>query len=162
MNIPPTDWVSLFKYQMYSSFIYNFPISCLFPTLAQASTSSLSLLHPPHPVVHISESSTQLVHFPPVVVLKVAPDLRGFTLIIHTHTYIPTHAHVHMRTHACTYQRHQTHTGKSMQINPQAEPCYSINVSAPVISALLWSVSDDLEATSPFNWCHAPLLLDTD
>lgn len=49
-----------------------------------------------------------------------------------------------------------------MQINPQAEPCYSINVSAPVISALVRSVSDDLEMTSPFNWCHAPLLLGND
>lgn len=124
----------------------NCPISCLFPTLAQASTSALPLLHP----VQISESSTQLVHMPPVVVLKVTTERVGFTLITLTHA----------RTH--TYRRHQTHTSKSMQINPQAEPCYSINVSAPVISALVWSVSDGLETTSPFNWCHAPLLLGND
>ena len=62
---------------------------------------------------------------------------RGLALITHAHTY----------THIT--DRHHTHTGKSMQINPQAEPCYSINVSAPVISALVRIVSDDLETTSP-------------
>lgn len=120
-----------------------------------------SLLH--HPKVQISQPSTQPVHFPPVVVLKVMPEQVG-VCINHTHadrqTVPHTHAHTHKRTHIT--ECHHTHTGVAMQINPQAEPCYSINVPAPVISALVRSVSDDLETTSPFNWCHAPLLLGND
>lgn len=104
---------------------------------------------PPLPQVQISQPSTQLVHFPPVVVLKVTLEQGGgFALITHTHTHIT--------------DRHHTYTSESMQINPQAEPCYSINVPAPVISALVRSVSDDSETTSPFNWCHAPLLFGSD
>lgn len=77
---------------------------------------------------------------------------QGFALITHMNTIDSHHTHTH------TY----AHPGESMQINPQAEPCYSINVPAPVISALARSKSDDLETTSPFNWCHAPLLFGND
>lgn len=72
------------------------------------------------------------------------------------------HIHTHTRRRQTSHTRGTQAWGESMQINPRAEPCYSINVPAPVISALARSVNDDSQTTSPFNWCHALLLLFND
>lgn len=115
----------------------------------------------PSPLLQILQSCTHPVHLPPAAVLKVMLEQRlcvgGRFCINHMHTHLQKCVHV---AHIDRLDDTHTHTqsGKSMQINPQAEPCYSINVSAPVISALVRSVRDDSETTSPFNWCHAPLL----
>lgn len=158
-----------FKHHVYSLILSNHTGSHhLFLTLAWTTTSAHCYTKPNPTIMQISQPFTLPVHFPPVEVLKVTTEhAGGFILITHIHTCtdarcVCTHTHARVRAHTHTTDRHHTHTDKSMQINPQAEPCYSINVSAPVISALVRSVSDDLETTSPFNWCHAPLLLGND
>lgn len=141
-------------------------------------TRSLSLLFPPSAPLPTFRSPTNLLGpqppFADIAILYPSGSFAScggaqgharaigwaggcFFCINHMHTHLQKCAHVaHIDRRDDT--RAHARFGKSMQINPQAEPCYSINVSAPVISALVRSVRDDSETTSPFNWCHAPLL----
>lgn len=149
-----------FKHRVYSLILSGHTRSPFIPSLGLDHQHSTVFRNPT--VMQISQPFTLPVHFPPVEVLKVTTE-RVCVCVLITHMHERTRCvYTHVRAHTHTTDRHHTHTDKSMQINPQAEPCYSINVSAPVISALVRSVSDDLETTSPFNWCHAPLLLGND